>query len=710
MELKSENVSTYFQVADLPHVLREMMESNDVGFGRMGDGVLTPAQLVADRNPRNRFKPRLQAKGMSSLSNIPEINRRTIRSVEANKRIVDMKTEPNTGNLTQLGTELPIRLPCPPPSTTITANANAVRRDSISSNASSFYYSMKSADVSRRSSQASQHSTMLSPPSAAAYAMRPPLSSNNVNYAASSFYDPISPGSSRRSSEMSTTTTGGQSLPPPPSSHLLSAHLQRLQQASLANPLFSMSNRLSVPSISTIGSDLSSANDLAMHMNPCVPDRRMSEPVNFGANEKPLLSPPERPRSVTPKLGSAMKLNSGAASAATTVAPINVEQHPNREVDLDEVEEGEMVEDKLIIPEEFKNYLNQVADIESGAANNGNTTDDVAPEKTQSCSNANNQAGFDKTPKNESQQSSNAHSQAPFNTNVWRNQSSNMYSMSSPLTQPQSPSSVISQILPPSPQHMMPNEMKPPVHRQQLQHQRSPMHNEFEQSQNAASASNFENQGYVPPPPYPMYYNQQNHSNASQIPSNQYNSFNGASPANNAYAMATNNCNNMYNMHMGYGNNSMTTPMHNRNQMLAAAACTQTPGYYHRTDQSAMNCCQLMRALQISDNSSKCNLGMKSNQSSATQMKITTSTTTTTTTTLTANTANPFASGNIQMSNVNICNGTNMNNIPVNNLNATVNATSAIEPNQVAGEIQCGDISQSQLSPRVPEQMTPGKQ
>lgn len=155
---------------------------------------------------------------------------------------------------------------------------------------------------------ASQHSTMLSPPSAIP-AMRPSMNANNTNY--SSFYDPISPGSSRRSSEMSTTTTGGQCLiPPPPSSHLLTTHLQRLQQSSFANPLYN-TNRLSVPSISTIGSELSFAHDIgAIHMNPCVPDRRMSEPVNFGANEK---SPPQRPRSLTPT-----KLTSDTPASAVT--------------------------------------------------------------------------------------------------------------------------------------------------------------------------------------------------------------------------------------------------------------------------------------------------------------------------------------------------------------------------------------------------------
>lgn len=150
------------QVADLPIVLREMvglspgLEENDVGFGRLGDSVVTPAPMISDRNPRNRFKPRLQAKGISSLSNIPEINRRIMRPLDANKRVSDLKTEPGTGpSLTLLGgTELPsINRSQFPPSTTINPTANAVRRDSISSNASSFYYSMKSADISRRSSQ-----------------------------------------------------------------------------------------------------------------------------------------------------------------------------------------------------------------------------------------------------------------------------------------------------------------------------------------------------------------------------------------------------------------------------------------------------------------------------------------------------------------------------------------------------------------------------
>lgn len=142
-------------MADLPIVLREMVGLSpglEENYASAGESVVAPGSIMADRNPRNRFKPRLQAKGISSLSNIPEVNRRNMRPLEINRRISDLKEEPGNGiSLTPLiGTETQTRLQFTP--TTI-INPTAIRRDSISSNASSFYYSMKSADVSRRSSQ-----------------------------------------------------------------------------------------------------------------------------------------------------------------------------------------------------------------------------------------------------------------------------------------------------------------------------------------------------------------------------------------------------------------------------------------------------------------------------------------------------------------------------------------------------------------------------
>lgn len=105
-------------------------------------------------------------------------------------------------------------------------------------------------------------------------------------------------------------------------------------------------------------------------------------------------------------------------------------------------------------------------------------------------------------------------------------------------------------------------------------------------------------------------------------------------------------------------------------------ACTQTPGYYHRTDQSAMNCCQLMRALQINDDSPNfMDMKVAGNKSNV-HMNSMAKTNAVTTTPSTATTQQvPYGE-------------------PTN--------TGAITNTNAAGDIQCGDISQSQLSPAVP--------
>lgn len=73
--------------------------------------------------------------------------------------------------------------------------------------------------------------------------------------------------------------------------------------------------------------------------------RRMSEPCHTMVDRK---SPPPRPASV-----SLSPLKGNITSP---------ELHPNQAVMLDEVGEGEMVENKLVIPDEMVRYLNQVAD------------------------------------------------------------------------------------------------------------------------------------------------------------------------------------------------------------------------------------------------------------------------------------------------------------------------------------------------------------
>lgn len=85
------------EVADLPFVLREMVGLGSGMDNGYGDGVLAVAPSV-DRMSRNRFKPRLQIKGMSHLSNIPEIHRHTSRPAEINtKCFTDLKTEIGMG-------------------------------------------------------------------------------------------------------------------------------------------------------------------------------------------------------------------------------------------------------------------------------------------------------------------------------------------------------------------------------------------------------------------------------------------------------------------------------------------------------------------------------------------------------------------------------------------------------------------------------------
>lgn len=71
----------------------------------------------------------------------------------------------------------------------------------------------------------------------------------------------------------------------------------------------------------------------------------MSEPCHTNTDRK---SPPPRPASVT-----LSPLKGDLTSS---------ELHPNQAVVLDEVEEGEMVENKLVIPDEMVRYLNQVVD------------------------------------------------------------------------------------------------------------------------------------------------------------------------------------------------------------------------------------------------------------------------------------------------------------------------------------------------------------
>ncbi|XP_068895219.1 transcriptional activator cubitus interruptus isoform X2 [Tenebrio molitor] len=308
------------EIDDLPVVLRAM-----VGIGSDRGGV-----AVSERSPRTRMKPRLQTKPPSNLTTMTPAQRKNIGITDLNRRINDLKMEGAANvaqNKTQF-TDLQQRLQPP-------GNTQAqIRRDS-NSTVSSYYGSMRSADMSRKSSLASQASSM-----------RPGMTPG-------SFYDPISAGSSRRSSQLSTATTGGTCVPPSPPSHLLAGQLQRLQN--VPNKITGGNGNLvlqtqNVSLQQTAIQQTWMSNNLPENIpvantSASTDARRMSEPCHTLTDRK---SPPPRPASVT------LSPLKGTVSSS--------ELHPNQAVVLDEVGEGEMVENKLVIPDEMVHYLNQVAD------------------------------------------------------------------------------------------------------------------------------------------------------------------------------------------------------------------------------------------------------------------------------------------------------------------------------------------------------------
>lgn len=175
----------------------------------------------------------------------------------------------------------------------------------------------------------------------------------------SSFYDPISAGSSRRSSQLSTATTGGTCIPPPPPSHLLAGQLQKIQSTSTKTTgnLVLQTQNVSLQQAALQQTWLSNnfPDSLTQSSNTVNTDtRRMSEPCHTLSDRK---SPPPRPASV---------------SLSPLKTPVD-DIHPNQAVVLDEVGEGEMVENKLVIPDEMVHYLNQVADTQNGDFNSMHT-------------------------------------------------------------------------------------------------------------------------------------------------------------------------------------------------------------------------------------------------------------------------------------------------------------------------------------------------
>lgn len=279
-----------------------------VGMGTdRGGGI-----AVADRGGRTRMKSRLQTKPPPNLATINP-GRKNIAITDLNRRINDLKMEGNNGTVKNQFTEIQQRLQP-------LGNQTVPRRDS-NSTVSSYYGSMRSADMSRKSSLASQGSRLAVPATPG------------------SFYDPISAGSSRRSSQMSS------GVPPSPPSHLLAGQLQRLQSPNKVTANLVLQTQ-SVALQQTALQQSWIAENLTGTTSNSIENRRRSEPCHTLTDRK---SPPPRPASVSL---SPLKGTTGGSS----------ELHPNQAVVLDEVGEGEMVENKLVIPDEMVHYLNQVAD------------------------------------------------------------------------------------------------------------------------------------------------------------------------------------------------------------------------------------------------------------------------------------------------------------------------------------------------------------
>lgn len=118
-----------------------------VGIGNDRGGI-----AINDRLSRNRMKPRLQAKPVSNLSSVSSGQRKNIGITDLNRRITDLKMEGGITNQTQTKTQLTeLQQRLQPPGNT----QAQIRRDS-NSTVSSYYGSMRSADMSRKSSLASQ--------------------------------------------------------------------------------------------------------------------------------------------------------------------------------------------------------------------------------------------------------------------------------------------------------------------------------------------------------------------------------------------------------------------------------------------------------------------------------------------------------------------------------------------------------------------------
>lgn len=411
-------------------VLRAMIDFDQTGAG-VGGGVslMNPVEHFS-----SRFRSRLHNKGGMSLLQPPSPNpseyisssspRSTYGIGELNRRITDLKVDhpaispphnfmrDSSPKLLELGQNYPPNNPShyQPTATTLQYNQQLgqIRRDSNNSTTSSSYYSMKSCDVSRRSSNQSHTSSVST--------IRP--NANFANYDPNYFYDPISAGSSRRSSQLSTADNNNYG---PPSSQLLSSHLARLQRHSTTsssaampashqqynagaafyqqhphhpysyNPYINQGNvgggamqqhqhhmfyNYPMPSSQNFHSTAAGAtshmyNDLGSQMPTSSTDRRMSEPISNASrnvqNDFPRSI--QRPRSTTPTKSLEMLLEPKKEPQGHPQKPKREKAcedkgspskpHPNETVVLDVLKTNEKIEncDELVIPDDMVQFI-----------------------------------------------------------------------------------------------------------------------------------------------------------------------------------------------------------------------------------------------------------------------------------------------------------------------------------------------------------------
>ena len=351
---------------------------------------------LQDRNTRNRMaKGRIQAKPMPALLSLPSINgnRRGHGLNEINQRITDLRM--GSGG----STAPPSQPPQTRPSTLLgqtmllPGSQQEIRRDSNATTVSSYYGSMRSGasplPFSRRSSEVSQISNVSG---RAAFLSSP--------------YDPISPGSSRRSSEASTfNTQSGMTqtnaygnhqqvgvVSNQPLTASMAAQLQKMQRralimqnmASTQNLVLQTQNMsLSQQSLAAAaghhpggwnasGGQNTTAAYPRQSQTPGAAMPSYTQQPTQGQREMRRASDPVRPLAAQtavplPPLNSALQRHHSYSNVQQPMMRVNNGRvnggyspaHPNEGIVLEEVGEGHMVEEKLVVPDEMLQYLNQ---------------------------------------------------------------------------------------------------------------------------------------------------------------------------------------------------------------------------------------------------------------------------------------------------------------------------------------------------------------